>query len=232
MIDARKLARIRHRVAGDYLSGLGYELSNKDYFAKIGPQLRYVSFGRGNYRLGFDVSVALHFDFLPPFDFAVWPGARVPAEMCSERCAFSRLVRNHKGGQYYKYGETEAEAAEVLRDIAQRAATGLHEIGATCGDGQGLLAVVSPRVLADDLDVFRRLLRAPTIEEQSRLSDGMRIRQLLPEWYPHIAPTAILLGYLARQYRRNDLVPAYVAVARDAGLKREHMPYVEDLHGA
>jgi hypothetical protein len=229
MIDARKLARIRRRVAGGYLHGLGYEPSNKEYLANFGPQLRYVSFGRGDYRLGFDVSIALHFDFLPPFDFAVWRGAPVPAEMCSERCAFNRLVRNHNGGQYYKYGATEAEAAELLGDIAQRAAAGLDEIGSTCGDGQRLLELVSPQELADDLDVFRSPLRAPTIEEQSRLSDSMQIRRLLPEWYPHVADTAILLGYLARHYGRHDLIPAYVEVAQEAGLEQKHVPYVKDL---
>ena len=117
MIDSKKLARIRRRVVGGYLHGLGIEPSKREYLAKVGPQLRYVSFGRG-YSKNFDVSIALHFDFLPPFALAVWPGAPVPAEMCSELCAFQRLVRSHSGSQYYEYGETEAAAAEMLGDIA------------------------------------------------------------------------------------------------------------------
>lgn len=90
----------------------------------------------------------------------------------------------------------------MLRDIAVRAAAGLDEIGSICGDGQKLLDLVSPHVLRDELHVFRDLLHARAIAEQARLSDSLRIRELLPEWYPHVAPTAILLGYLARHYRR------------------------------
>ena len=73
MIDSRKLARIRNRVVGGYLSKLGYSTSGKEYLAKVGPQLRYVSFSAAKFRKAFDVSIALHFDFLPPFEF-VWPG--------------------------------------------------------------------------------------------------------------------------------------------------------------
>lgn len=228
MIDSRKLARIRSRVVGGYLSKLGYAASGKEYLAKVGPQLRYVSFSAAKYGKAFDVSIALHFDFLPPFKF-VWPGARIPGEMCSQLCAFQRLVRSHDGRQYYEYGETEAAAAEMLRDIAVRAATGLDEIGAVCGDGRRLLELISPQVLAVDLTVFKRLLKAPTIEQQDRLSASMRIRQLLPEWDPHITPTAILLGYLAHHYTRSDLIPEYLAVATEHRIKADEAPYFEDL---
>lgn len=229
MIDSKKLARIRNRVVGGYLSKLGYAASGKEYLAKVGPQLRYVSFSAAKYGKAFDVSIALHFDFLPPFKFAVWPGARIPGEMCSELCAFQRLVRSHDGRQYYEYGETEAAASEMLRDIAVRAATGLDEIGAVCGDGRRLLELISPQVLAVDLTVFKRLLEAPTIEEQTRLSARMRIRQLLPEWYPHITPTAILLCYLAHHHARSDLIPGYLAVAPEDSIKADEAPYFEDL---
>jgi hypothetical protein len=231
MIEARKLARIRTRVVGGYLRDLGYEPSNKEYLAKVGSQLRYVAFGAAKYGKAFQVTIALHFNFLPPFDFAVWPGAPVPAAMCSDLCAFNRVVRSPAGNQFYQYGETEAETAEMLLDIATRAAAGLDEIGAIGGDRQGLLDLVTPRVLADDLEVFRSVLRASTTEEQQRRSESMRIRQILPQWYPHVAPTAILLGYLARHYGREALIPAYVAVARDARLEPKHMPYVEELQG-
>src|SRR5262245_46289717 len=188
MIDARQPARIRRRVVGGYLRELGYELSNKEYVAKVGPHLRYISFCQANYRLGFDVSIALRFDFLPSFSFAVWPGAPVPIEMCSALCAFQRLVRTRDGRQYYEYGKTEAAAEEMLHDIAVRAAAGLDEIGSICGDGRNLLGLISPQILRDDLHVFKDLLDAGTIEEQARLSKCMRIRQLLPEWYPHVTP--------------------------------------------
>jgi hypothetical protein len=36
MIDSRKLARIRSRVVGGYLSKLGYAASGKEYLAKLG----------------------------------------------------------------------------------------------------------------------------------------------------------------------------------------------------
>jgi len=49
------------------------------------------------------------------------------------------------GASTMKYGETEAAAAEMLRDIAVRAATGLDEIGAVCGDGRRLLELISTR---------------------------------------------------------------------------------------
>jgi hypothetical protein len=151
--------------------------------------------------------------------------------MCSELCAFQRLVRNN-GSQYYEYGEAkEEEAAEMLRDIAERVARGLDEIGGVCGDGQRLLELISPRVLADDLAIFKRLLKAGSIEEQSRLSDSMQIRQLMPEWYPHIADTGILLGYLASRYGRLDLIPAYVAVAKGGRLEHGHLAYIEELEG-
>jgi len=114
MIDSRQLARIRRRVLGGHLHGLGYEPSKKEYRAKVGLQLRYVSFDVAKYGKAFDVSIALHFDFLPPFDFPVWPGARVPAEMCGQLCAFQRLVRSHSGSQYYECGETEAAAAILV----------------------------------------------------------------------------------------------------------------------
>ena len=97
-----------------HLHGLGYEPSKKEYRAKVGLQLRYVSFDVAKYGKAFDVSIALHFDFLPPFDFPVWPGARIPAEMCGQLCAFQRLVRSHSGSQYYECGETEAAAAILV----------------------------------------------------------------------------------------------------------------------
>lgn len=232
MIDSRKLARIRSRVVGGYLSELGYAASGKEYLAKVSPQLRYLSFSPAKYGKAFDVSIALHFDFLPPFEFAVWPGAPIPGEMCSQLCAFQRLVRRHDGRQYYEYGETEAAAAEMLHDIAVRAAAGLDEIGAVCGDGQRLLDLISPQALADDLDAFRRLRNAPTLREQDRLSASMRIRQLFPEWYPHIVPTAILLGHLAYHYGgRNGLILQYLAIIPDDLIEASEMPYIEDLRG-
>jgi hypothetical protein len=149
--------------------------------------------------------------------------------MSSQLCAFQRLVRSHGGRQYYEYGETEAAAAQMLGDIAVRAAKGLDEIGAVCGDGQRLVELISPQVLAADLSVFKRLLAAPTIQEQDRLSASMRIRQLLPKWHPHVTPTAILLGYLAREYGRSDLIHAYLAVAPENWVKAREAPYFEDL---
>jgi hypothetical protein len=137
-------------------------------------------------------------------------------------------VRND-GRQYYEYAETEAAAADMLRDIAVRAATGLDEIGRFCGDGQRLLELISPQALAADLAVFKRLRRAPTIEGQARLSDSMRIRQLLPEWRPHVISTAILLGYLARHYGRCDLIPAYLAVAPTDWIEARQASYFDDL---
>jgi hypothetical protein len=144
MIDSRKLARIRRRVVGSYLSDEGYAVSGKEYFAKVGHQLRYVRFCAAKYGKAFEVHITLHFDFLPPFEFAVWPGAPIPSEMCSELCAFQRLVRNDAGGQYYKYAETEDAAAAMLHDIAVKAAAGLDEVGAICGDGQRLIELIPP----------------------------------------------------------------------------------------
>jgi hypothetical protein len=57
----------------------------------------------------------------------------------------------------------------------------------------------------------------------------MRIRQLLPEWHPHITPTAILLSYLARHYGRSDLITAYLAVPPKDWIKAREAPYIEDL---
>ena len=222
MINSKKLARIRRRVVGSYLSEKGYAVSGKEYFAKVGHQLRYVRFSAAKYGKAFDVNIALHFDFLPPFEFAVWPGAPIPSEMCSELCAFQRLVRNNAEGQYHKYAETEAEAEAMLHDIAVKAAAGLDEIGAICGDGQRLMELITPEVFWADLAIFERLLRADTIEEQNRLSISMRIRQLVPhEWHLHITPTLILLGYLARYHRRADLIPAYLKLAPKDQVRRE-----------
>jgi hypothetical protein len=240
MIDARKLASLRRKAANGPLHDAGYRPSRSQYLAKVGCQLRYINLGpsvtigwQKEQRRVFEASIALHFDFLPPFAFGVWPGAPIPHEMCAELCAFKRLVRNHSGGQYYEYGHlAESEAIDLLRDVSARAVSGLEEIGLACGgNGQQLLGLISPQVLADDLEVFRRLLRASTIEEQDGLSDSMQIRQLLPGWHPHVAPTAILLAYVARRYARPELVPAYIAVARRAGLEQLHMPYIHDLEG-
>ena len=239
MLDSRKLSRIRRRVVGNYLSEKGYAVSGKEYFAKVGHQFRYVRFCAATYLThpagvpvkAFDVLIALHFDFLPPFEFAVWPGAPIPSEMCSELCALQRLVRNNAGGQYYEYPKTEAAAAAMLHDIAVRAAAGLDEVGAICGDGQRLIELIPPEVLWVDLAIFERLLQAGTIEEQNRLSASMRIRQLVPEeWCLHVTPTLILLGYLARYYRRADLIPAYLKIAPMDRVKAKEAPYIEDLH--
>jgi hypothetical protein len=230
MLDSRKLARIRRRVVGNYLSEKGYAVSGKEYFAKVGHQLRYVRFCAAKYGKAFDVHIALHFDFLPPFEFAVWPGAPIPSEMCSELCAFQRLVRNNAGGQYYEYAKTEAAAAAILHDIAVRAAAALDEVGAICGDGQRLIELIPPEVLWADLATFERLLQAGTIEEQNRLSASMRIRRLVPEeWCLHVTPTLILLGYLARYYRRADLIPAYLKIAPMDRVNAKEAPYIEDL---
>ena len=66
MIDSRKLARIRRRVVGSYLSDKEYAVSGKEYFAKVGQQLRYVRFCAAKYGKAFEVHITLHFDFLPP----------------------------------------------------------------------------------------------------------------------------------------------------------------------
>lgn len=231
MIDARKLARIRRRIVGKYLRALGYELSGKEYQAKIGNQLHYILYTQSNPRLGFDVTIALHFDFLPPFRFFLPPYRFASSiEMCSELCAFQRLVRNSDGGQYHEYGETEAVASETLLGTARRAAAGLAEIGARCGDGQRLLELIPPEMLADDLATFRRLLEAPSFDEQNSLSREMRIRQIFPEWFPLVAPTAILLGYLAKHFGPLGRVADYVAIAKSAGLNDLHAPYLEELN--
>lgn len=229
MINTTQFARIRRRIVGSCLSKLGYAALGKEYSAKFGPQLRYVTFSTA-FGKWFEVSIALHFEFLPPFDFAVWPGARVPSKMCSELCAFQRHVRND-GKQYYHFPETEIAAADLLKDVAIQAAMKLDEVGATCGDGQRLLELISPQVLATDLAVFRQLRKAQTIEEQRRLSDSMRIRQLLPEWCPHIVPTAILMGYLASHFGHTDLIPAYISVAPNDLIEPKQAPYLEDLRG-
>jgi hypothetical protein len=72
--------------------------------------------------------------------------------------------------------------------------------------------------------VFKRLCEAPTIEQQDRLSASMVIRQLLPEWYPHIIPTAILLGYLAHHYGRSELIPPYLAVTSGEWIETHEAP--------
>lgn len=227
MINTAQFARVRRRVVGGCLSKLGYTASGKEYTANFGLHLRYVTFSTA-FGKWFDVSIALHFEFLPPFKFAVWYGARIPSEMCGQLSSFQRLVRND-GKQYYDFPETETAAADLLQDVAIRAAKGLDEIAAICGDGQRLLELISPQVLAADLAVFRQLRQAPTMEEQHRLSSSMRIRQLFPEWHPHIVPTAILLGYLARHYGHRDLIPAYIAVAPTDLIEAREAPYLDDL---
>ena len=148
----------------------------------------------------------------------------------STSCPPSSLVRNNAGGQYYKYAETEDAAAAMLHDIAVKAAAGLDEVGAICGDGQRLIELIPPEVLWADLAIFERLLQASTIEEQIRLSASMRIRQLVPEeWYLHITPTLILLGYLARYYRRADLISAYLKIAPMDRVNAKEALYIEDL---
>jgi hypothetical protein len=89
MIDSRKLARVRRRVVGGYLSELGYSVSGKEYLAKVGPHLRYVSFSAAKYGKAFDVSIALHFEFLPPFNLLF--GLARPSQA---RCAVSSAGSN------------------------------------------------------------------------------------------------------------------------------------------
>jgi hypothetical protein len=113
--------------------------------------------------------------------------------------------------------------------VAAGAAEGLAELASICGDGRRLLELISPEALENDLAVFHRLLQATTFKEQDRLSNGMQIRRLLPGWYPLVAPTAILLGYLARHFGRLNRVVSYVAVAKSAGLNDLHLPYIEEL---
>src|SRR5262245_65825341 len=76
----------------------------------------------------------------------------------------------------------------------------------------------------------QRLLQAGTIEEQNRLSASMRIRQLVPEvWCLHVTPTLILLGYLARYYRRADLTPANLKIAPTHRSKPRETPQMQPI---
>jgi hypothetical protein len=58
MLDSRKIARIRHRVVGNYLSEKGYAVSGKEYFAEVGHQLRYVRFCAAKYGKAFDACLS------------------------------------------------------------------------------------------------------------------------------------------------------------------------------
>jgi hypothetical protein len=102
VIDSKKHARIRSRVVGGYLSQLGYVGSGKEYSAKVGPQLRHVSFSPAKYGKAFDIGIALHFDFLPLRARCLARRAD-SGEMCSQLCAFQRLVRSHGGRQHSAY---------------------------------------------------------------------------------------------------------------------------------
>lgn len=232
MIDPRKLSTIRKRVMKSRLEPLGFELVKSQWVSSRNAQLLFVSFEPEKYGNGFDVQVGLHLDYLPPFAFQAWPGAAVPSGMRREVCAFQRLVRTRQGQQYYEYGETEAEAEEMLSDIADRIVMVFDTIGKTVGDGKPLLESIRPDLLANDLQTFKTIFSANSVAEQAIISDSMRIRQLFPDWFPHITPMAILMAYIARHFSEDALAKQYLDVAKASGLEKKHLPYWETLSHA
>ncbi len=208
---------------------LGFELVKSEYVRKRDAQLMFVTFSAEKYGHGFDVNVALHFDYLPPFTFQSWPGAPIPTDMGSELCAFQRLIRGAKGNQYYEYGKTEADAEKMVSKIADRIELALDAIGETVGDGRPLLNVITPDVLVRDFQTFTEMFSAESIEEQDRISDSMQIRQLFPDWNPHVVPTAILMAYIARHFSQDALAARYVDVAHASRPEHHHLSYLDAL---
>jgi hypothetical protein len=87
------------------------------------------------------------------------------------------------------------------------------------GDGAPLIRAIPPARLERDAVTFDAGLRASSIAEQNAAFERMLIRQLFPDWHPHVFPVAILLAFLCAG--RNARGEAYIQVAR--ALMRTHV---------
>jgi hypothetical protein len=233
MIDGKQFASVRKRVLREQLVERGFTQVNSEYVENGNGQLRFVRLAAQKHGHGFDVQISLHLDFLPSFSFMVWPGAPIPKAMCSELSAFNCLIRSPTGAQYYEYGASVEDAERILVEVVGRALERLGQFGELVGDGVPLIKLITPEVLTTDLQLFAELRNARTIEEQNEFSGRMAIRQLIPDWTPHVAPTAIILAFIARHYGFTGLTRQYVDVAKLSDQKffmtSRHKPYIEEI---
>jgi hypothetical protein len=138
------------------------------------------------------------------------------SDVCSEpdTCALQRRWRDAETGtQFYSYGETPEDAERTVREIARVCLAAFDELEERWGEGRALLTELPPERIAPDADVFAELLRAETVEKQHEHSDRMYLRQLFPEWYPHLLPVCLLLAHLSRAYGQPTSIPRYLELA-------------------
>jgi hypothetical protein len=228
MIHSRHFAAARKRVLKATMGPHGFRAEGSELVCRIGPTIQYVAFGAVKFGHGFDVRLAVHWDYLPPFAFRNWPGAPMPKQMCHWLAAFQSLLRREDGSQHYEYGESVAEAEAIVEAIARRAKARLDDFSRRAGDGRPLLELLAPDVLADDLSKFDTIDWSVT-RRAMKIVEGLEVSRRLPEWWHLIPSTAAVMAHIAKHFGRNDLVTAYVAISRTRSNDDRHLATLADL---
>lgn len=213
MISASAFRAVRRKTLKAIACPCGFEEHRNRYLRRSrSGQVHCIEFLAMKYGHGFTVDLGFHYASAPHF---VSPTAEHhPDELTAEGCCFQKRLRKPDGDQFYGYGETAEEAAVLVTTIASEAFAEFATLENTWSDGRKLLAELPPEVLAKDAQTFEKVLSAPTIDEQKRISGEMHIRQLFPGWFPHIVPVSVLLGYLCIEHGQLQALPKYVELAK------------------
>lgn len=166
--------------------------------------MHVIAFEAWKYGGSFSVDIGMHFAEVPPLpSITGGPGG-------ASECWLLRRLRR-AGEQFFGYGNSQQEAEELVRDLADEALAEFATFAKRWGDGLVLLDVLTPEVLNEDQQLFRRALVAPSRGELEQLREQMTICRLFPGWLPFVGPTAVMLAFLALACGRKALVREYLA---------------------
>lgn len=226
MLDSTTFNRIRRNV----MKNIAPEFeSRKTTYVRNTPsfQVHCLEFSIRKRGGGFCVDLGLHFADVPSFEVFSPPTKLEHPHPTS--CCFQQRWRNARHEQFFEYGETPEETAELLTQIVNDCQQRLAEVAARWPDGEAMLHTLTPDVLRADAVTFQRLLACPSLEEQDRISDSMTIRQLFPGWCPQVSSLCVLLAFLARDSGRPELIPEYLSITELPGQGHIMLPRAASL---
>jgi hypothetical protein len=226
MIDSRAFRRTRRRVVAE-LAPQFEEQGN--CYSLISPnlQIHCVEFGSARREKKFCVDFGWHFAFAPSFE-AFWPAERlVHPSPCT--CCLNRRWRDSAGNQFLPYGQSEADAENLVRTIITEVLEEFHRLDQQCGDGASLLPVLTPEALLQDVEVSLEIMACSDFSQRDEISNRMHTRKLFPGWFPQIAPMSLLLACVSWHAGCADLVPTYIRVAQHESQARSLLPKTKGL---
>ena len=189
-------------------------------------QIHCIQILTGKWGNEFSVDIGVHLKKLPSFEaFCIRPRAVHPEP---NTVLMMKRYRNAELEQLFAYGETPEEAEILIRNIITACLNELNEIDEQWKEGKDLLEVITPEVLEEDKKTFYNL-RKVGYEEQQRLSETMKTRQVFEGWYPNLAAFSLALASLSKSNRKKTLMKKYVEVAESEIRSPKQIQLLEEL---